>query len=228
MDTCDECGFQLALWTAQDVERTVNQQHLLADQVAFGQDVDVSDLLAPLQDGLTDVHAVMHRLHLAGRRVHAATPSATGVVAQLNASGGGVPKLPVPQASVDGHGLVGDVQADRAHHGRPWQALCLWSADIIESWAHDGHPIAFGSAGENITVRGLDWARLTPGARLQIGSALVQVSSYAIPCSKNAQWFADGWFRRMAHDVTPGTSRLYAAVLRHGEVAVGDAVVVEP
>ena len=35
-------------------------------------------------------------------------------------------------------------------------------------------------------------------------------------------------FRRMAHDVTPGRSRVYAAVLAPGAVSVGDQVIVEP
>ena len=230
MDACDVCGFRLALWTEQDVVRTLAQTSAFAAHVVFGRDVtpEVAELLAPLQARPSDLHDVLHRLHLAGRLLHASTPRQTGVVEQLSRSDGGVPKLPVPQAAVDWHGVVGDAQADRANHGRPTQALCLWSAEVVEEWAADGHPIGFGAAGENVTVRGLDWAVLSPGVRLVVGSALVQVSSYAIPCAKNAHWFTDGYFRRMAHDVSPGRSRLYASVLRPGSVAVGDPVVVEP
>lgn len=199
----------------------------LAAQTAYGVDDDLTALLLPLAEP-TDVHDVMHRLHLAGRQVHAATPTATGRVEQLSASGGGVPKLPEASVVFDGNGVVGDSQADRANHGRPWQAVCLWSAEVIEELQAEGHPIGFGSAGENITVRGLDWTTLTPGVRLGVGDALLQVTSYAIPCAKNAQWFSDGYFRRMAHDVSPGKSRLYAAVLRDGTASVRDAVVVEP
>jgi len=227
---CDACGFRLDLWSEEDVERTVAQSSALAGHVVFGRHVpsEVLELLAPLHAGPTDLHDVMHRLHLAGRLVHAATPRTEGTVVQIGRSGGGVPKLPVPRADIDLHGVVGDAQADRRNHGRPWQALCLWSAEVIEEWASDGHPIGFGSAGENLTVRGLDWSALTPGVRLLIGTALVQISSYSIPCAKNAHWFRDGYFRRMAHDVSPGRSRLYAAVLQPGAVSVGDAVIVEP
>lgn len=227
---CDDCGFRLDLWTEEDVERTLAQASFFASQVVFGRHVEpeVAALLAPLHADPADVHDVMHRLHLAGRLVHASTPRAEGVVEQISRSGGGVPKLAVPRADLDEHGVVGDAQADRRNHGRPWQALCLWSAEVVEEWAADGHPLGFGSAGENLTVRGLDWSGLTPGVRLLVGTALVQVTAYAIPCAKNAHWFTDGYFRRMAHDVSPGRSRLYASVLRPGTVAAGDPVVVEP
>lgn len=226
MDACDVCGFRLALWTDQDLERTLLMARHLAAQTTYPD--PVSPDLAPLLDHPSDVHEVMHLLHLAGRRLRAGTPSATGSVAQISSSAGGVPKVVVPAAEIDLHGLVGDSQADRRNHGRPWQALCLWSAEVVDEWAADGHPLAYGTAGENLTLRGLDWAALGPGIRLGVGTALVQVTSYAIPCDKNARWFTDGGFRRLAHDVAPGRSRLYAAVLEPGAVSVGDAVVVEP
>jgi MOSC domain-containing protein YiiM len=170
----------------------------------------------------------MHGLHLAGRARHRVTPRREGVVVQLNRSGGGVPKTPVDEALVTARGLEGDLHDDRRNHGRPWQAVCLWSAEVIDALAAEGHPIGYGSAGENVTVSGLDWSALTPGARVQVGDALLQVSSYAIPCSKNAHWFSDGGFRRMSHEVNPAGSRLYASVVRGGRVRAGDPVVLEP
>ena len=53
--------------------------------------------------------------------------TAIGRVTQLSASAGGVPKLPVASADVDYRGMVGDVQRMRIHHGRPWQALCIYA-----------------------------------------------------------------------------------------------------
>lgn len=139
-----------------------------------------------------------------------------------------MPKTPRGRAEATWGGLVGDVQHDRLHHGRPWQAVCLWSAEVVEGLQAEGHPIRFGSAGENLTLRGIDWATLSPGVRLQAGTALLQLTSYAIPCAKNAQWFSDGGIRRMSHEVRPAGSRLYASVVRDGTVAPGDPVVVEP
>ena len=236
--TCDVCGFRRELWDDAQLDSTLTAAPHLAGHVLQGaaQDAlaEIRTLLEPLlglpREGADPeaVHTAMHALHLAGRRRHVGTASATGSVQQVNLSGGGVPKRPTPTATVGFGGLAGDRQEDRRHHGRPWQAVCLWSAEVVEGLQAEGHPIAFGSAGENLTVRGLDWATLSPGLQLRTGTALLQLTSYAIPCAKNAQWFTDGGFRRMSHDVRPAGSRLYASVLVEGVVRPGDAVVVEP
>ena len=178
------------------------------------------------------LHEVLHHGHDVGRlrhRLGGGVPAQTGVVAQLNTSGGGVPKLPVEEAEVGFRGLAGDHQDDRVHHGRPFQAVCLYGLDVIESLQAEGHPIQPGSVGENVTVAGLDWASLRPGALVAIGDdLLLELSSYAIPCAKNAPWFAGGDFRRMAQDRHPGWSRLSGTVLRPGTVRTVHAVVVEP
>ena len=77
-------------------------------------------------------------------------------------------------------------------------------------------------------MQGIDWTTIRPGLRMQVGSALLETTPYAIPCKKNAQWFLDGRFRRIAHEVAPGTSRIYARVLVPGVVRRGDVVLVEP
>jgi MOSC domain-containing protein YiiM len=98
---------------------------------------------------------------------------------------------------------------------------------VIASLAADGHPIGAGSAGENVTVSGLDWSDVKPGVRLRIGSVLCQVTAYAVPCKQNARWFSDGDFTRIHHSRGP-VSRVYAVVLDPGVIAVGDAVTLEP
>lgn len=177
------------------------------------------------------LHDATHHLMDAGRGLHhvgAGPATTTGAVVQLSRSDGGVPKLAVPAARIAKGGLDGDRQAARKHHGRPWQALCLWSVEVIERLRAEGHTVAPGAAGENITVSGVDWATLRPGVRLQVGEALVETSLYALPCAKNAQWFVDGDFRRMEHTRQRGISRIYAWVLVDGDVRTGDPVVVEP
>lgn len=176
------------------------------------------------------VRAVFPRL-LDARTVVADTgglPATTvGTVAQLNVSDGGVPKTPVDRIEVDYGGVTTDRQATRVHHGRPWQALCLWSSETIGALAAAGHPIFPGAAGENITVAGIDWASVTGGARLRIGTVLTQIVAPAVPCKQNAQWFADGDFARIHHRNGP-ISRLYAVVLEPGVIATGDAATLEP
>lgn len=150
----------------------------------------------------------------------------TGSVAQINASGGGVPKTPVPAGRIGVGGLDGDRQATRRHHGRPWQAICLYSADVIDALAEEGHPIAYGSTGENLTLAGVDWASLRGGLTVRAGTALLRLSVPAVPCKKNRDFFRDGDFNRMDHDAHPGWSRWYASVLEPGDVAPGDAITI--
>lgn len=177
------------------------------------------------------VHDATHHLHDIGRGLHAlgaGAPRQVGAVHQLNVSDGGVPKAPVQAVEVGIRGMVGDRQADRHNHGRPLQALCLWSNDVIDRLRGEGHPVAPGLAGENMTLSGIDWSTIRPGVQLRVGGALVEVSAYATPCKKNAGWFADRDFNRMHHDRHPGWSRVYAWVREPGAVRVGDEVIVEP
>ena len=193
--------------------------------VLDGDRIDAADVAAHA------VHDATHHLIDVGRGLQklGATPVAgAGRVAQINVSAGGIPKRAVAAARITKGGVEGDRQASRKHHGRPWQALCLWSGDVIDRLRADGHPIEPGAAGENITITGIDWAELRPGVRMRVGDALVETTLYALPCAKNARWFIDGDFRRMEHTRERGVSRLYAWVLVDGDVHTGDAVVVEP
>ena len=177
------------------------------------------------------VHDAGHHLMDIGRGLHAlgvGAPQATGTVKGLFVSEGGVPKLPIDEAVVRYRGIDGDRQAARQHHGRVWQALCLWSSEVIDGLRAEGHPLAPGNAGENVCITGIDWSTMRPGVRLEVGEVLAEVSAYADPCSKNAGWFVDGDFERMGHARQPGISRVYASVLRDGVIRPGDTVTVEP
>ena len=146
-------------------------------------------------------------------------------VFQINVSNGGVPKLPVHAAVVTSLGLEGDHQNDREHHGGPDKALCLYSLERILALQAEGHPVFSGSTGENLTLSGLDWARLVPGVRLSLGDEVtIEVVSYASPCPKIAGSFAGGQMQRMSQEQHPGWARLYARVLSPGAICIGDAV----
>ncbi len=147
-----------------------------------------------------------------------------GEVIQVSGSGGGLPKTPLLAAQVDKAGVVGDRQASRQHHGAPFQALCLFSAEVIDQFASQGHPVTYGSTGENVTVRDLNWVRLRAGVELQIGEVLCRLTAPAVPCSQNAPWFSDGDFTRLSHAKHPGHSRWYASVVTGGTIKAGDRV----
>jgi MOSC domain-containing protein YiiM len=149
----------------------------------------------------------------------------TGLIHQLNCSGGGVPKTPVGEALLTPTGLVCDRQAKTRIHGGPERALCLYALELIHTLQAEGHPIFPGSVGENVTVEGLDWSALGPGSRLAFGDgALIEISSYTKPCKSIRASFIDGDFARISQKTHPGQSRLYARVLRTGRLSVGQRV----
>lgn len=150
----------------------------------------------------------------------------TGHVSQINVNPrGGVPKHAVPSAELGVQGVVGDKQRDRRFHGGPQRAVCLYSAERIAALRAEGHAIAPGTAGENLTVAGLDWAALRVGDRLLVGEWVeLEITGYAAPCSNIEGSFSDGAFKRISEKLHPGWSRLYARVLSEGVVSAGDRV----
>ncbi len=148
-----------------------------------------------------------------------------GRIHQISVSNGGVPKLAIESADIGLRGVVGDYQADQKNHGSPDQALCVWSLEVIEALADEGHPIQPGFAGENITVAGIDWSLVVPGVTLLLGDSVVApVTGDTTPCVSNAAWFKDRDFRRMSHIRYPGWSRMYTSVTTGGSIRVGDPV----
>jgi MOSC domain-containing protein YiiM len=148
-----------------------------------------------------------------------------GRIFQLNCSDGGVPKLAVREAPLTETGLEGDRQQDLRFHGGPERALCLFPLELILELQGEGHPIYPGSVGENVTVIGVEWQNLNPGARLALGDeVVVETTGYAAPCNTIVDSFRDGEFKRILQKLRPGDSRLYARVIRTGRLAVGQPV----
>ena len=147
---------------------------------------------------------------------------------QINSSEGGVPKTPVAEAWVSVKGVKGDTHRNRVVHGGPDRALCLFSLEILRALQQEGHTIYPGSAGENLTLSGLDWNQIKPGDQMKIGEdVLIELTSYCDPCRHNARWFIGEDFHRISQQQHPGWSRLYARVLTEGQVRQGDRVWVE-
>ena len=148
-----------------------------------------------------------------------------GRLVQINVNPrGGVPKRSVPSAEVTAAGVVGDKQRDRRFHGGPARAVSLYSSERIAALQAEGHPIAPGSTGENLTIGGLDWGALGVGDRLRVGALLIEITGYAAPCNNIAGSFADGISKRISQKLHPGWSRLYARVLAEATVRAGDPV----
>lgn len=148
-----------------------------------------------------------------------------GRIVQVSVSPGGVPKRAVPEARVGWLGLEGDAHRDEKHHGGPERAVCLFSLEQIQALQEEGHAVVPGALGENVTVEGLDWSLVAPGARVRLGpDALLEVTRYTSPCFNIRVAFRDGDFARVSQKRHPGWSRVYARVLEEGVIRPGDDV----
>ena len=148
----------------------------------------------------------------------------SGVLHSINVSDGGVPKLPRAAGEVRFSGLAGDRQRDLRHHGGALRAVSLYSLELIRALQAEGHWLVPGAIGENLTLAGIAWQQMVPGAMLEVGEARLELTAYAAPCTNLLACFRDGEFKRVSQKVHAGWSRLYARVLREGTVRVGDAV----
>ena len=142
----------------------------------------------------------------------------------INISKGGVPKRSMPACVITANGLEGDRQRDLESHGGPTRAVCLYSQDLIEALQAEGHPIGAGTIGENLTLGGVAWSEMIPGAQYAIGEVRLELTGYAAPCNIIAASFRDRRTGRVSQKAHPGWSRLYARVLKEGTVRVGDRV----
>jgi len=153
------------------------------------------------------------------------TLSDKGSIVQLSVSPGGVPKRAVAEARVTRLGLEGDAQRNLKHHGGPDRAVCLFPLEAIHGLAAEGHAVAPGALGENVTTEGLDWGAVVPGSHLLLGErVLLQVTKYTSPCFNLAPLFTDRSYGRVSQKLHPGRSRVCARVVVEGSVRPGDPV----
>ena len=152
-----------------------------------------------------------------------------GRVLQVSVSPGGVPKLPVERAWVGRLGLEGDAHREDTVHGGPLRAVCLFSIEAIERLQAEGHPVEPGSVGENLTTTGVEWSTLPSGTRARIGDELlIELLAPAMPCDTQRPNFLRGQINRISSVLHPSDSRMYARVLREGEVRPDDPIEVLP
>ena len=131
-------------------------------------------------------------------------------------SNGGAPKHSVKSASIRVNGVEGDKQRHSNHGGKD-RAVLIYSMERIEELQQQKHPITPGSAGENITISGLDWETLEENNILQVGDVVLQLTFKAQPCPGIKESFFDyAW--SICRD------RWCAKVLVEGTVKVDDKV----
>ena len=105
----------------------------------------------------------------------------------------------------------------------------MYSLERIHALQAEGHPIDVGTAGENVTLEGIDWDLVVPGVRIRLGEeVLLEVTDFTDPCKTIRESFIDGRFVRISEKVHSGWSRVYARVLSEGEIRFGDPVELVP
>jgi MOSC domain-containing protein YiiM len=142
-----------------------------------------------------------------------------GVLVQVNVSGGGMPKRPVPEAKVTSEGVAGDWQKNRKYHGGPNRAVCIYSEELYAWLREKGVEVGNGDVGENFTTRGIDLQKLGKGSRLRVGKdCVVQITDVRVPCNQLKKWDGD------LPELIVGRSGWVAKVAKEGVVRPGDVV----
>lgn len=147
----------------------------------------------------------------------------SAVLAQLNTSPGGIPKLPVLFAHVTRDGLAGDWQCNRKYHGGPDRAICLYSEELYAELRSEGIDVINGAVGENFTTRGVNLQHLARGDQLRVGdNCVIELTNIRVPCRTLTKWNAN------LPRLIKGRSGWVAKVVSEGTVRPGDAVEVVP
>jgi MOSC domain-containing protein YiiM len=122
--------------------------------------------------------------------------------------------------------LEGDKQTDLRFHGGPDKAVYAYPSEHYAHWARELPDVEFpwGAFGENFTTEGILDGDVRPGDRLEAGTAEFVVTSPRMPCYKLGVRFAREDMVRRFFD--HGATGFYLSVLREGEVAAGDAIVI--
>ena len=124
--------------------------------------------------------------------------------------------------------LDGDRQSDLTVHGGVDKAVYVYPTEHYTRWGQElpGFPQPWGAFGENFSTEGLLETSVQIGDRLQIGTALFQISQPRMPCFKLAIRFdRPDMLKRF---LVSGRSGYYLRVLQEGIVSPDDAISISP
>jgi MOSC domain-containing protein YiiM len=130
---------------------------------------------------------------------------------------GGVPKHPLECAIVTKDGIEGDHHA-HAKHNRPDRAISIFDVEIMRDLIDEGFPLEAGTAGENLTVEGLDVQAMQPGTELEIGDVVLKLETPRKPC-----FVLDAIDVRLK-DAIVGRCGYMASVLQEGVIRPGMSI----
>ena len=138
---------------------------------------------------------------------------------------GGVPKRHVTTANIEKLGLKEDKQNS---HGGLNRAVLLYDNQKIIKLQADGHPIAPGTAGENITIdfwrEGLSYDNFKKGDIIKVGKTILELTFTAPPCEGISKSFLNGDWDIVNEKINPTYGRWCAKVLKEGQISIGDVI----
>lgn len=136
----------------------------------------------------------------------------------------GIDKRPVDgPVRLLAHGVLGDVQGDREHHGGLFKAVYAVAREMREAFAREREQdLPDGFFGENLVTVGQDTDETLIGERWRIGGAVIEGTCARTPCATFAARMDDrAWPRRFT---VAGRCGAYFRVLEEGEVRAEDPI----
>lgn len=138
----------------------------------------------------------------------------------------GIDKRPIDGAlKVLTHGVWGDVQGDREHHGGIFKAVYAVARETREEIARrEGREGEWpdGFFGENLATSGIDTDEAVIGEVWEVGTAILEATCPRTPCGTFAHRVGDRSFPRRFTEF--GKCGTYFKVLKEGEIRGGDAI----
>lgn len=113
----------------------------------------------------------------------------------------------------ENHGIDGD-----AHAGEWHRQVSLLAQESIDKMRALGLDVNAGDFAENITTSGIDLLSLPLGTRLQIGSALLEITQIGKECHTRCAIYYQ------AGDCVMPKEGIFAKVLQDGTVKPGDTI----
>ena len=157
-----------------------------------------------------------------------------GAIVQVNISAGGLPKRAIAEGFLTPLGVRGDLHAHPQIHGGPRKAVLLIAAETVDELARRGYPVVYGSLGENLTTRGLDFRELRPGDQVRAGGALLEITQPRVPCGQ-LDIYGPGIQREIYDERVQameagsprwGMSGFHTRVVEEGPVRAGDIIAI--
>jgi MOSC domain-containing protein YiiM len=140
----------------------------------------------------------------------------------------GIFKKPVAGAVRIGlDGVEGDSICDQEHHGGPDQMVYIYGQPDYDFWSAElGRTLEPGTFGENLTLTGLESAKINVGDSFVLGQLVLEATAPRIPCRTFAARMEDKHFvEKFMKARRPG---VYCRVISPGPVKAGERFAFEP